>query len=151
MFKVSRRADYAVRIMIELGKSDSGQRVPAHEIERQTDVPKQFLYKIAADLAQSGLVQSFAGRNGGLTLSRPAADITMRQIIESIEGPICLNVCLTRPSECPRDTYCPGHGFWAGVQANLTSMLDEAKLSDLVQEALAPSPANREAIVYVYD
>ena len=125
MFQVSRRADYAVRIMVDLGLrlrlmeeglseeglSEEGQRAAAQEVAQSTAVPKAFLHKISADLVKADLLRTVSGPSGGLELARPTPDISMRQILEAIEGPLCLNSCLLRPQECSRDRLCPAHSF----------------------------------------
>lgn len=134
MFQITRRIDYAVRIMLELGDQPEGQRINAQEVARRTGVPQAFLHKIVADLVKSGLVRTFSGPTGGLVLSRPAASINMLHIVESINGPICLNTCLLRPNECPRDVTCPGHGFWGQLQESIVQQLQDATLDVLAAE-----------------
>lgn len=135
MFPLTRRADYAVRIMLELGdKADNGQRISASQVAQKANIPLAFLRKIVADLAKSGLVRTYSGPGGGLTLAQPVASINLVHILEAIEGPICLNVCLVRPQECPRDQFCPVHGFFEQLQTNLIQQLQEATLDTLVAE-----------------
>ena len=135
MFPLTRRADYAVRIMLELGdKADCGQRVPATQIAQKTNIPLAFLRKIVADLVKAGLVQTYSGPSGGLTLAQPAANINLLHVLEAIEGPICLNTCLVRPKECPRNLTCPVHSFLGRLQANIIQQLQEASLDGLVAE-----------------
>jgi len=135
MFPLTRRADYAVRIMLELGdKAEKGQRVPATQIAEKASIPLAFLRKIAVDLVRAGLVLTYSGPNGGLTLAQPVASINLVHILEAIEGPICLNTCLVRPKECPRDHICPAHGFLGRLQTNLIQQLQEATLDKLVAE-----------------
>jgi len=135
MFPLTRRADYAVRIMLELGdKAENGQRVPAAQVAQQASIPLAFLRKIAVDLVRAGLVLTYSGPNGGLTLAQPAANINLVHILEAIEGPICLNTCLVRPKDCPRDQICPAHGFLGRLQTNLIQQLQAATLEKLVAE-----------------
>jgi len=151
MFQISRRADYAVRIMIVLGHHGPEAIIPAHEICRKTDVPKPFLHKITADLIRAGLITSQAGPAGGFSLVKPATEINLRQILEAVEGPICINVCLTRPGECPRDRLCPAHGFWGRLQTSIVDQLEGASLAVLVAEGrLLQQRPRRETIPYVY-
>ena len=135
MFPLTRRADYAVRIMLELGdKAENGQRVPATQVAQSASIPLPFLRKIAVDLVRAGLVLTYSGPNGGLTLAQPVASINLVHILEAIEGPICLNTCLVRPKECPRDHICPAHGFLGRLQINLIQQLQDATLDKLVAE-----------------
>jgi Rrf2 family protein len=151
MFQITRRADYAVRIMLELGDKADGQRLPAAQIAQSANVPLAFLRKIVADLVKAGLVQTYSGPTGGLALAQPAASINMRQILEAIEGPVCLNTCLLRPEECHRDLACPAHGFLGRLQASIVQQLQNATLDKLVAEGrqLKQYP-RREGVEYIY-
>ncbi len=135
MFPLTRRADYAARIMLELGdKTNSGHRVPALLVAQKAGIPLAFLRKIVADLVKAGLVRTYSGPSGGLELAQPAANINLAHIIEAIEGPICLNICLLRANECPRDKVCPVHNVLGRLQANIIQQLQEVTLDKLVAE-----------------
>jgi Rrf2 family transcriptional regulator, iron-sulfur cluster assembly transcription factor len=134
MFPLTRRADYAVRIMVELGDKADRQRIPATEVAQSAGIPLAFLRKIVVDLVKFDLVRTYSGPNGGLTLAQPVESINLAHILKAIEGPICLNTCLVRPKECPRDHVCPVHGFLGRLQANIIQQLQEATLDRLVAE-----------------
>jgi len=134
MFALTRRADYAIRIMLELGDDTDGQLIPAVQIAERADVPLAFLRKIVADLVKSGLVQTYSGPNGGLMLAQPVESINLKHILTAIEGPICLNTCMVRPKECPRDHTCPAHGFLGRLQESIIQQLQDATLEKLVAE-----------------
>jgi Rrf2 family protein len=135
MFPLNRRTDYALRIMLELGdKADSGQRMPATQVAQRAGIPLAFLRKIVVDLTRAGLVRAYSGPTGGLVLAQPAASINLVHILEAIEGPICLNTCLLRPEDCPRDHICPAHNFFGRLQATLIQQLQEATLDRLIAE-----------------
>ncbi len=150
IFQINRRTDYAVRMMIELALQADGA-LPARHLAQRTNVPKAFLHKITADLARAGLLQTQTGPGGGLSLGRPAEQITMQHILEAMEGPICLNICLLRPHECPRDQLCPGHDFWGRLQTTLVEQLQATTLADLAQDAivLQQQPRRRDHIPYL--
>lgn len=153
MLQISRRADYAVRIMLELGERAGEEvRVSASELSEKTEVPKAFLHKIIADLVKSGLVRTYKGPTGGFTLARSTTDINMLHIIEAVDGPICLNACLLGPSECPRDQGCPAHTFWGRLQAIVIQEMKTATLDRLIIEGQALKNMGRtEPIHYVFD
>jgi Rrf2 family protein len=150
MFQISRRADYAVRIMIELGMND-GSFLSATKVARRTAVPKAFLHKITPDRVKQQLIATQSGPSGGLTINRPTTEINLRQILEAVEGPICLNVCLLRPQECKRDAICPAHDFWGRLQIMLIEQLEAVTLAALIAEAkqLADNPERRQQIPYL--
>ena len=135
MFQISRRIDYAVRIMIELGMQPEGAFLSARRVSSRTAVPKAFLHKITADLVRAGLILTQTGPSGGLALQKPANDVSLLDVVEAIDGPVCLNICLVRPQECNRDRFCPGHEVWGKLQLLVVNELRKAILADLVEEA----------------
>ncbi len=153
MFPLTRRADYAVRIMLELGDHANKQRVPASQVAEQTGVPLAFLRKIVADLAKVGLVRAYSGPAGGLELGRPAEGINLLHVLEAIEGPVCLNICMLRAHECPRDQVCPVHNFLGRLQANIIQQLKEATLDKLVAEKreLEQQPGRPNILLYDHE
>lgn len=138
--------------MIELGQREENASISAREISRRTAVPKAFLHKIVADLVKASLVRTFSGPTGGLALAKPARTITALQIIEAIEGPICVNVCLVRPHECPRDLVCPAHSLWGRLQAMIVSELQTTTVAQLAEEAktLKQRPQRPSFIPYLF-
>lgn len=93
-------ADYAVRI-VELLAS-AGKRLDAHTISEETHVPLRFALKILRKLVVDGVVVSYKGAHGGYALARPAGSITLREVIESVEGTYMI-------SRCQQDEYCCTH------------------------------------------
>ena len=150
MLQITRRADYAVRIMLDLGGQPAGEWARAQDIARRMSVPRAFLHKITVDLVKAHLVRTFPGPTGGLALTRAASEINLLQVLEAIDGPVCLNMCLLRPRECPRDLICPAHTFWGRLQASLIQQLQSARLDVLVAEAqhLQHQPA-RPTVPYI--
>jgi Rrf2 family iron-sulfur cluster assembly transcriptional regulator len=135
VLQISRRADYAVRIMLELGLHNSEEPLSAVELTEYAEVSKAFLHKIVADLVKAGLVVTYKGPAGGIVLARPPAEISMLDILTAVDGPICLNTCLLRPNECPRDALCPAHLFWGRLQSIVMGELKQATLDRLIKQA----------------
>jgi len=141
-----------MRIMVELGQREGVESTSAREISRRTAVPKAFLHKIVAELGKASLVRTYSGSSGGLVLARAASTITALEIIEAIEGPICLNVCLLRPHECPRDMICPAHSLWGRLQQAVVTELQETTLAQLAEEAkaLKKQPQRPSSVAYLF-
>lgn len=135
MFQISRRVDYAVRIMIELGLQPQGTYLSARRVSVRTAVPKAFLHKITADLVRADLITTQTGPTGGLALQKEPDTINLLDIVQAIDGPVCLNICLVRPQECNRDRFCPGHEVWGRLQLLVVAELQKTNLADLVVEA----------------
>jgi len=139
--RLTRQGDYAVRIVIELASRPAGAVVPRARIQERSDVPPAYLAKIIQALARAGLVRTRSGARGGVSLAAPSAEITLRRVIEAVEGPIHLNRCVARPGACPRDRFCTVHPVWLRLQALVTDELDAVTIAAL---AHPPTPAGGE-------
>ena len=139
MLKINRRTDYAVRVLLALAKQGEGARLSSREIQREMLIPSAFMSRIVAQLARAGLVSTFPGREGGLMLPRPAAQITLRDVVEAFEGPILLSECLEskREDDCPFRTNCPVRPKWGRVQVAMLREMAAITFDSLAQEALA--------------
>ena len=98
--EISRRTDYGVRVILDLATLPESQRASTQEIAVRQNIPSPFLAKIISQLALGGLVTTYRGAGGGVTLARPASEISLLHVIEALEGPIRLNRCLLEPDAC---------------------------------------------------
>lgn len=135
MFKVNRRTDYAVRVLLYLAQRPAGSRASAEEIMREMLVPRAYLHRIIARLSNTGFLATFAGPKGGLELALPARDINLLQVWEAMEGPLLISNCLKSPGECPLDEGCPVRQRWGRIQAVLVHELKSITLAELASEA----------------
>ncbi len=135
--KLTRGADYGTLGILYLARQPRDRVVLISEIAKAQGVPESYLAKIFQDLAKAGLVRSHRGARGGFTLARSSQDITLRQIIEAIEGPLALNRCLDPREGCECSPECPVHSALAKAQQTLVSALDGVTLHSLA----APQPA----------
>ena len=135
MLQLTRDGEYAVRAVVYLASQPEGKISLISEISETQEVPKSYLSKIMQNLVRSGLVKSRRGAKGGFVLARPADQITLRQTIEALEGPIHLNVCLIKKGECHRDDLCPVHPVWKEAQRVLIEVLDSKTIANLVKDA----------------
>lgn len=129
--RLTRQGDYAVRVMIDLAAHVGDRPVPRTVIQARQDVPSAYLAKIVQTLARAGLVRTQPGARGGVSLNVAPEAITVRRVIEAVEGPIALNRCVTNPSGCARDSFCPAHPVWLRVQALITRELDAVTIAAL--------------------
>jgi len=133
--QLTRAADYAVRVMIHLAGHPAGVRTTRDELAASGDVPEHFLSKILQALSRSGLINSHRGVAGGYVLARAAETITLLEVIEAMEGPIVLNVCLTTGPSCERKGWCSVHPVWGEAQAALTGVLGRYTMAELAKAA----------------
>lgn len=135
--EISRRTDYAVRVILDLANTSGDGRVPTQEIATRQHIPSAFLAKIISQLSVAGLVNTYRGAGGGVTLAYPPSEISLLQVIEALEGPVRLNRCVIEPDACPRNRYCPVHHIWAQAQADLISLLEVTTFDELVENTPA--------------
>jgi Rrf2 family protein len=144
--RVSAKADYAVRAVVELAAAGEGP-VKAERISQAQDIPLKFLESIMGDLRNAALVRSQRGVEGGYWLARPAAEITVAQVIRAVDGPLA-NVRGFRPEEVSyRGSSERLREVWIAVRANLRSVLETVTVADVATgdlpqhvEALAADP-----------
>jgi Rrf2 family iron-sulfur cluster assembly transcriptional regulator len=147
MFRINRRTDYAVRVMVALAKRPAGARLSTKAIQDEMLTPRAFLQRIIADLSKAGLVDTYPGPNGGLQLSRPAEEINLRHIWEAIEGALLISDCVQSADACPLYTGCPVHLRWMRLQNLIVKELEGSSLAQLAREAtqlLTISPGSRK-------
>ena len=135
MFRINRRTDYAIRVMVALAKHPAGARLSTKEIQNEMLTPRAFIQRIIADLSKAGLVQTYPGPNGGLQLASPANEINLRHIWEAIEGPILISDCVHFTDACPLYRGCPVHSRWARLQCLILQELEGNNLAQLALDA----------------
>jgi len=133
MMELTRKGEYAIRGIVYLAQKPYGQIALVTEIAEKTEVSSAFLAKIFQSFAKLGLVKSFRGTGGGFVLGRPADQITLREVVEAVEGPILPNRCLLGEGECSRSIGCAVHPVWKRVQEQVTSILDSVTIADLAK------------------
>ncbi len=131
--KLTRGGEYGIRGVLYLAGQDNGKISMLSAIAKAQDVPPRFLAKIFQALAKAGVVKSHRGAKGGFSLARSASEITIKDVIEAIEGPIYLNVCLMGVGECSRDKICPMHEVWEEAQEKMMGVLARANFADLAR------------------
>ncbi len=122
--------------MVDLASMPNNQGVTIKEISQRQDVAEPFLSKIATQVTDAGLLFSKPGRNGGLTLAKPADSISLLHVLEAIDGPIALNRCTSEPSECVRSNKCVVYPIWEKAQNQLKELMANTLLSELEVEQL---------------
>ncbi|MFF7751220.1 RrF2 family transcriptional regulator [Streptomyces sp. NPDC007971] len=137
--RISARADYAVRAVLELAVRQGDGPVKAEEIAAVQDIPHKFLEGILGDLRRAGIVDSRRGGGGGYRLARPAAAITVADVIRGVDGPI-VSVRGERPTGLSyTGTAEPLLPLWIALRANVRRILEGVTIADLATDTL-PEP-----------
>src|SRR5271163_4674676 len=139
----STKAEYGVRVMVELARRAGDDPVPLAEIAAHDGLPLAYLEHLVARLRKAGLVDSRRGSRGGYMLARPSSDITMAEIVEALEGSIAPIECISEAADgsivCARESdpghVCPTKLLWTRVRFAIVSTLRDTSLADLVRAA----------------
>lgn len=129
---LSKRGDYAVRAVLDLAQRAGSGRRKAREIAATTAVPPKFLPQILAALVQGGVVEAMAGRHGGYRLTRPAAEISLLDVIRAVEAPASPRACLLWGRNCSELQRCAVHDAWSAAQEALNAQLAVTRFADLL-------------------
>jgi Rrf2 family protein len=131
LMQIPRRVDYGLRAVIYLSSQDLGRSCSLAEIAKHQRVPKKFLEKIVRDLIHGGLVRSKRGPYGGYSLARPPSEISFQDVIEVLEGPVAVNICMDQQLTCDHLSRCTMFGVWSEVQRKVMEVFTHTTLADL--------------------
>jgi Rrf2 family protein len=129
--EVTRRTDYAIRLLAALSREPEGTSVPAAEVAERQEVPRALARGILSDLARAGLVLGRKGAGGGMRLGRPAEAISLLSVVESVEGPVGLSLCTSDPDFCRFSEDCGMHQIWLEAEELLRGFLSSHTLADV--------------------
>ncbi|MDP4152531.1 MAG: Rrf2 family transcriptional regulator [Bacillota bacterium] len=120
--RITQEADYAIRIIYVLSRC--GGKCDAKTISEEVKVPIRFTLKILRKLLQNGIVNSIKGAGGGYILKKSPSEISVKDVIESVNGPICISKCLYSDHPCTRlegeKNTCPFHKLFEQVNSEIT-------------------------------
>jgi Rrf2 family protein len=127
--------------MIHLAGLPPETRASRAELAVAAECPEQFLSKVLQSLTRAGLVLSHRGNTGGFELPNNHRTATVLDVVEAIEGPMRLNVCLNSDRACARQEWCPAHDVWSKAQAAVAEVLRTANIAELARQAAVRKPA----------
>jgi len=140
--QLTRAADYAVRVMIHLATLPPESRALLPDLAEVTAAPESFLSKVMQALVRKELIASRRGKRGGFAILPRGRVATMREVVEAIDGPICLNVCLNGGRDCERKSWCPAHPVWARAQRAMVDVLMSVTVSSMAAKTPIDHPSD---------
>ncbi len=131
--KITQEADYGLRVVLYLSKMEYGKRIDAGTMAEYTGIPLRFLLKLIRKLIDSGIIKSYRGVKGGYALNKLPEEITLKDVVEAIDGPISVNRCLIDPEFCnaKQKGPCEIHRALVGVQQKLLKELEKINFKEL--------------------
>ena len=134
VLQISRKIDYGLRAIIYLAGLPAGKIASLQDLSSTLHLPREFLAKILKVLTARGLVRSSRGAHGGYQLARPARDISFLEVIEAVEGPVQLNVCLDHKDRCDVSAGCTMYHVWKVGQDRMLEVYRKTSLAELIAE-----------------
>jgi len=128
---ITRATEYSIRAILYMACQPQGEIVFKKDICRAQEITPAFLTKILQPLIKAGIVASQRGVGGGFYLARPAAEITLFDVIKTQEGPVYLNQCLMSDGNCTREFFCPVHGAWEEIRQEFMATLSRYDFATL--------------------
>lgn len=132
--KLSTRSRYGVRLMYELARNYGKSPVILKEIARLQDISEKYLSKLIIPLKGAHLVNSSRGSHGGYSVARDPSTITLKEIVEILEGDITPVECVKNQEVCPRTEDCPARDVWCRLDRAISGFLEGITLDELVNE-----------------
>jgi Rrf2 family protein len=131
--KLTTRPRYALRLMLDLARS-AGTEMPVSlaAVADSEKLSHGYLEQLAHSLRTSQLLRGVCGKGGGYKLAREPEEITVREVIESVIGPINIVECVEKPQVCPRSDTCECRGVYVLINNRITEALEEFTLADLL-------------------
>ena len=134
--RISAKADYAVRAVVELAAGQDGTPVKAELVARAQGIPLNFLENILGELRHAGIVRSQRGAEGGFRLAKPADQVTIADVIRAVEGPLA-----TVRGGPPEESAYPGAAselprVWIAVRKSLRNVVERVTVADVASGRL---------------
>lgn len=132
MMRLSTRARYGLRALLDLAVNQGQGLVPLRDIARRQEISLPYLEHLVTPLIAAGLVQSVRGARGGVSLAKPAAEVRLSEVVSILEGSMAPVECVSNPALCHRSAACVSRDVWKGMMEAMMEVLDAMNLQDLV-------------------
>jgi Rrf2 family protein len=129
----SRSAEYAIRAFVHLATVPEGKYAMVKQIAERADIPSHFLAKILQQLARKGFLRSSKGPTGGFSLRMPAAEVSLLQIVDSVDGLADYERCPAGMAECNDMAPCGMHDSWKALRGRIMEYLERTTIEDLAK------------------
>lgn len=130
--KLSTKVRYGTRAMLDLASTHGNGPVLLKDIAKRQEISLKYLDRILSSLKTAGLVRALRGSKGGYSLTKEPSQITLKQILEALEGPLELVECINHHDSCRRVNFCVTHDVWSEIEKTMEARLDATTLEALV-------------------
>ena len=146
MLRLSKKSDYALMSMKHLATRADGAAASAREIAEAYAIPLELLAKVLQRLVRSRLLLSVQGTRGGYRLARPAAAISVADVIQAVDGPVTVTACSPDDHDCDQYTKCSIRDPLWKLKTKILESLNTMSMAEMAAEADAPPPAQTHTV-----
>jgi len=132
---ITKKAEYAIIILAELASHPKGSIVTSKYIAEKRDISVNLVVQLLAVLKDAGWTTGTRGPAGGIKLVADPSVITLREVIEKVDGPIGITRCLFSDKPCGDRTHCSLRGIWAEAQGSMLNVLNGVSIKELAEAA----------------
>jgi len=132
--KLSTKGRYGIHAMYDLAQFGSETPQPIKSIAERQNIPEAYLEQLIGQLRRSGLVKSVRGAQGGYLLSRSPAEITVGEVLRTLEGELAVVDCLMEEDVCHKACSCPTRVVWKKLRDGLNQIVDGITLQDMLDD-----------------
>ena len=148
MLRLSKKADYALMAVRHLALKSGPSSASAREIAEQYDIPIELMAKVLQRLVRAGLLISTQGTRGGYTLGRPAASISVGDVIQAIDGPFTVTACSTEKNDCEQYSKCSIRDPLWQIRERIAATLGTVSIAEMAAESeAAHMPVAHAAVI----
>ena len=143
---ISTKGRYGLRILLDVALHGKQGPVALRDISRRQQISQKYLWQVINPLKLAGLLRATRGAHGGYVLSKSPTRISIRDIVEILEGPVSVVGCVQAPGTCDRSATCTARDAWVEVEAKIKESMDGITLQYLIdrQAAQEHSSSNYE-------
>lgn len=137
--RLTKASDYAFILLNHLNSMDSDKKTSVKEVSVTCNIPKRFLANIVHRLSKAGIILSVKGMDGGIRLLKRSDEITIKDVLEVLEGDIRFVDCQIHKGVCKTEEMCAVKNFWDSKLETFMAMLDNTTIKDLSEFSLKTS------------
>jgi Rrf2 family protein len=138
---ITRATEYTLRAVLHMAARYPDATVAKADICEKEEITPAFLTKILQPLIREGLVRSTRGPTGGFSLARPPEELTLLDVLNAVEEPLSLNVCILDKANCERSDVCVLHNLWAEAKGKIDEVFSRRTLRELLDEQASSRPS----------
>ena len=132
--KISTKGRYGLRILIDLATHDASKPRLVRDIAESQQISEKYISRLIVDLRRARLVRSVRGMKGGFFLARSPKEITLLDILETMEGTISIVDCVMAPEKCPKNNACPARSIWRRLNDGIREQMRSITFEDILAE-----------------